>query len=42
LSPWALTLLSAGVLTWLAGRIYANSVLRLGARAHVMDALRGR
>jgi ABC-2 type transport system permease protein len=37
-----LTLATAGVLTWLAGRIYANSVLRLGARVRVMDALRGR
>lgn len=37
-----LTLATAGVLTWLAGRIYANSVLRLGARVRVMEALRGR
>jgi len=39
---FALTLATAGVLTWLAGRIYANLVLRLGARVRFLDALRGR
>jgi ABC-2 type transport system permease protein len=37
-----LTVVSVGGLTWLAGRIYANSVLRLGGRARFMDAFRGR
>jgi ABC-2 type transport system permease protein len=38
----ALTLTSAAVLTWLAGRIYANSILKIGARVKLADALRGR
>jgi len=38
----ALTLATAAALTWLAGRIYANSVLRLGARVRVVDALFGK
>jgi ABC-2 type transport system ATP-binding protein len=42
ISALALTLATAGVLTWLAGRIYANSVLRLGARVRVLDALFGK
>ena len=29
-------------MTWVAGRIYANSGLRVGARVRVMDALRPR
>jgi ABC-2 type transport system permease protein len=37
-----LTVATAVVMTWLAGRIYADSVLRLGARVRVLDALRGR
>ena len=37
-----LALATAGGLTGQAGRIYANSVLRVGARVRVMDALRGR
>jgi len=28
-------------LTWTAGRIYANSALRLGTRVRFWDALRG-
>jgi hypothetical protein len=28
-------------LTWLAGRVYANAALRLGARVSFRDALRG-
>lgn len=38
----ALTLATAGGMTWVAGRIYANSVFRLGARVRVMDALHGK
>ncbi|MGA2513010.1 MAG: ABC transporter permease [Candidatus Limnocylindrales bacterium] len=38
----ALALATAVVLTWLAGRIYANSVLRFGARVRFLDALRGK
>ena len=37
----ALTLASILGLTWLAGRIYANAALRLGARVRFWDALRG-
>ena len=37
----ALTLASIGGLTWLAGRIYANAAMRLGARVRFMDAFRG-
>jgi ABC-2 type transport system permease protein len=36
----ALTLASTGLLTRLAGRIYANSVLHLGTRVRLRDALR--
>jgi len=28
-------------LIWLAGRIYANSILHLGARVRLVDAIRG-
>ena len=38
----ALTFATAGGMTWVAGRIYANSVLRVGARERVMDPLRGK
>ena len=47
-APWqiavaiALALATAVVLTWLAGRIYTNSVLRFGARVRVVDALFGK
>jgi ABC-2 type transport system permease protein len=37
-----LTLLSIGGLILLAGRIYSNSVLRLGAPVRLQDALRGK
>ncbi|HEY5486404.1 MAG TPA: ABC transporter permease [Candidatus Limnocylindrales bacterium] len=37
----ALTLASIGGLTWLAGRIYANAAMRIGARVRFMDAFRG-
>lgn len=37
----ALTLASILGLTWLAGRVYANSALRLGTRVRFWDALRG-
>jgi ABC-2 type transport system permease protein len=37
-----LILVSIAGLVWLAGRIYANSVLRLGARVRFRDAFRGR
>ena len=37
-----LILVSIGGLIWLAGRIYSNSVLRLGAPVRLRDALRGR
>jgi ABC-2 type transport system permease protein len=37
----ALTLASIVGLTWLAGRIYANAAMRLGARVRFMDAFRG-
>ena len=36
-----LTVISTLGLAWLAGRIYSNSVLRLGARVRFRDALRG-
>jgi ABC-2 type transport system permease protein len=36
-----LTVISTLGLTWIAGRIYSNSVLRLGARVRFRDALRG-
>jgi hypothetical protein len=38
----ALAVATAVGLTWLAGRIYANSVLRFGARVRFLDALRGK
>jgi ABC-2 type transport system permease protein len=38
----ALTLVSIVGLTLIAGRIYANSALRSGARVRFWDALRGR
>jgi ABC-2 type transport system permease protein len=37
----ALTLASILGLTWLAGRVYANSALHLGTRVRFWDALRG-
>ena len=37
----ALTLASIVGLTWLAGRIYSNAALRLGARARFMEVFRG-
>jgi ABC-2 type transport system permease protein len=37
----ALTLASIGGLTWLAGRIYSNAAMRIGARVRFMDAFRG-
>jgi ABC-2 type transport system permease protein len=37
----ALTLVAVGAATWLASRIYANSVLRTGARVGFGEALRG-
>jgi len=45
--PWQVALamvLTAGALVgmvWLAGRVYANSVMRIGSRVRFMDALRG-
>jgi ABC-2 type transport system permease protein len=36
-----LTVASIAGLTWLAGRVYANSVRRLGKRVRFQDALRG-
>ena len=36
-----LTIASIGGLTWLAGRIYANAAMRIGARVRFMDAFRG-
>ncbi len=37
----ALTVATIGGLIWLAGRIYANSAMRIGARVRFMDAFRG-
>ncbi len=37
-----LIIVSIGGLIWLAGRIYSNSVLRLGAPVRLQDALRGK
>ncbi len=37
-----LIVVSIGGLVWLAGRIYSNSVLRLGAPVRLRDALRGK
>ncbi len=45
--PWqvalamALTLATIGGVVWLAGRVYANSAMRIGARVRFMDAFRG-
>jgi ABC-2 type transport system permease protein len=36
-----LILVSIGGLTWLAGRIYSNAAMRIGARVRFMDAFRG-
>jgi ABC-2 type transport system permease protein len=37
----ALTLAAVVGLVWLAGRVYANSAMRIGARVRFMDAFRG-
>ncbi len=37
----ALTIVSIGGLTWLAGRIYSNAAMRIGARVRLVDAFRG-
>lgn len=37
-----LILVSVAGLVWLAGRIYANSILGVGARVKLADAFRGR
>lgn len=48
IAPWqalvalVLTLVTAGAATWVASRISANSVLRIGARVKLRDALRAR
>ncbi len=48
IAPWqaalsvALTLVACAAATWLAARIYSNSVLRIGARVKLRDALRRR
>jgi ABC-2 type transport system permease protein len=45
IAPWqaalsvALTLVTSAAATWIAARIYSNSVLRLGARVKLRDAL---
>jgi ABC-2 type transport system permease protein len=45
--PWqvalamALTLATIAGVVWLAGRVYANSAMRIGARVRFMDAFRG-
>ena len=36
-----LTITSIAGLTWLAGRVYANGALHLGARVRFRDVLRG-
>ena len=38
----ALTLMAIGAATWLASRIYGNSVLKIGARVRLGEALQGR
>jgi ABC-2 type transport system permease protein len=38
----ALTVASIGGLTWLAGRMYTNAAMRIGARVRFMDAFRGK
>jgi hypothetical protein len=40
-SASALTLASIAGLTWLAGRMYTNAAMRIGARVRFMDAFRG-
>jgi ABC-2 type transport system permease protein len=48
IAPWqvllsvALTLLVSAAATWIAARIYSNSILRIGARVKLGDALRRR
>jgi ABC-2 type transport system permease protein len=37
-----LIVVSIAGLIWLAGRVYSNSILRLGARVRLLDALRGK
>jgi ABC-2 type transport system permease protein len=37
----ALTVASIGGLTWLAGRMYTNASMRIGARVRFIDAFRG-
>jgi ABC-2 type transport system permease protein len=37
-----LTLITSAGATWVAARIYSNSVLRIGARVKLGEALRGR
>ncbi len=37
----ALTVAAIAGLTWLAGRVYANSAMRVGTRVRFMDAFRG-
>ena len=37
----ALTVASIGGLTWLAGRMYTNAAMRIGARVRFMDVFRG-
>ncbi|MFI5258798.1 MAG: ABC transporter permease [Candidatus Limnocylindrales bacterium] len=37
----ALIVVSIGGLTWLAGRMYTNAAMRIGARVRFMDAFRG-
>jgi ABC-2 type transport system permease protein len=36
-----LLIASIGGLTWLAGRMYSNAAMRIGARVRFMDAFRG-
>jgi ABC-2 type transport system permease protein len=36
----AVVVASIGGVTWVGARVYANSVLRFGARIHLSDALR--
>jgi ABC-2 type transport system permease protein len=38
----ALIVASIGGLTWLAGRMYTNAAMRIGARVRFMDAFRGK
>jgi ABC-2 type transport system permease protein len=48
IAPWqvlaavALTLITAAAATWVAARIYSNSVLRIGARVKLREALSSR